>query len=179
MDIQLVELPATEPARELYLIGFRLDPAAEGPQFYTLMGSEGEDERPIARDGRVLMFRRPSAAARALAASDNGFRGVRPVPRELELVCDIGGALHVANQLDEDADGVLFEMIAVFDDLLRAVRLSPPPEFIDVLSGIAAQLTQSQEFASYLESSGQSRERLEDALLWCVGAAMAKSSWVE
>ena len=179
MNRQLVNLPATEPARELYLIGFRLDPAAEAPQFYTLMGSEGEDERPIAREGRVLFFRKPSQAARALAASDNGFRQVRPVPRELELLCDIAGALHVANQLDEDADGLLFELIAVFDDLLRAVQLSPPPEFIDVLSGVASRLTQSQEFASYLESSGQSRERLEDALLWCIGAAMAKSSWVE
>ena len=177
MDRQLIQL--TEPQRELYLMAFRLDPAAEAPQFYTLMGSEGGDERPIARDGRVLFFRKPSAAARALAASDNGFRGMRPVPRDLELLCDIGGALHVANQLEEDADGVLFELIAVFDDLLRAVKLSPPPEFIDVLSGVAARLTQSQEFASYLNSSGQSRERLEDALLWCVGAAMAKSSWVE
>jgi hypothetical protein len=179
MNRQLVELPATEPARELYLIGFRLDPASEAPQFYTLMGSEGEDERPIAREGRVLFFRKPAAAARALAASDNGFRGVRPVPRELELLCDISGALHVANQLEEDSDGLLFETIAVFDDLLRGVQLSPPPEFIDVLSGVAAQLTQSQEFAGYLESTGQSRERLEDALLWCVGAAMVKSSWVE
>ena len=179
MDRPLVHLSATEPDRELYLIGFRLDPAAQDPQFYTLMGSEGDDERPIAREGRVLFFRKPASGARALAASDNGFRLVRPVPRDLELVCDVAGALHVANQLDEDADGLLFELIAVFDDLLRAVKLSPPPEFIDVLSGVAARLTQSQEFASYLDSSGQSRERLEDALLWCVGAAMAKSSWVE
>ena len=40
-----------------------------------------------------------------------------------------------------------------------------------VLSGVASQLTQSQEFASYLDASGQSRERLEDALLWCLVVA--------
>ena len=179
MNSPLVNLTPEKPARELFLIGFRLDPAAEDPQFYTLMGSDGEDERPIAREGRVLFFRKPSAAARALAACDNGFSQVRPVPRELELLCDIGGALHVANQQDEDADGLLFELIAVFDDLLRAVKLAPPPEFAEVLSGVAGSLTEGQEFAGYLQASGQPRERLEDALLWCVGAAMAKSSWVE
>jgi hypothetical protein len=179
MNSQVVMLPPKEPTRELYLIGFRLDPTAEGPQFYTLMGSEGEDERPITCGGRVLFFRKPAAASRALAACDNGFRQVRPVPAELELLCDIGGALHVANQEEEDADGLLFELIAVFDDLLRAVKLAPPPEFVSVLAGVAGQLTESREFAGYLAASGATRERLEDALLWCVGAAMAKSSWVE
>jgi hypothetical protein len=179
MHSQIVKLPPTEPARELYLIGFRLDPSAEGPQFFTLMGSDGEDERPIACGGRVLFFRRPSQAARALASCDNGFREVRPVPRELELLCEVGGALHVANQQDEDSDGVLFELIAVFDDLLRAVKLAPPPEFAAVLAGVAARLCESPEFASYLQASGQPRERLEDALLWCLGAVMAKGSWVE
>ena len=179
MNSQVVKLPPREPTRELYLIGFRLDPAAEAPQFYTLMGAEGEDERPITRDGRVLFFRKPAQAARALARCDNGLRQVRPVPHELELLCDIGGALHVANQQDEDGDGLLFELIAVFDDLLRAVKLAPPPEFAVVLAGVAGRLTESPEFRSYLDASGQTRERLEDALLWCVGAVMAKSSWVE
>jgi hypothetical protein len=179
MHSELVELPPKNPNRELYLIGFRLDPAAEGPQFYTLIGSEGDEERPITRGDRLLFFREPARAAHALASCDNGFRHVRPVPQELELLCDIGGALHVANQEAEDGDGLLFELIAVFDDLLRAVKLTPPPEFGSVLAGVAGRLSESAEFASYLEATGAPRERLEDALLWCVGATMAKSSWVE
>jgi hypothetical protein len=179
MNSQLVDLPPKNPDRELYLIGFRLDPATEDPQFYTLIGSEGEEELPITRGDRVLFFRKPKDASRALAACDNGFRHVRPVPSELELLCDIAGAMHVANQEDEDADGLLFEVIAVLDDVLRAVKLTPPAQFTQVLSGVAERLTEAQEFASYLAGTETARERLEDALLWCVGAIMVKSSWVE
>jgi hypothetical protein len=179
MDNSLDAFPPKELNRELYLIGFRMDPAMEGPQFYTLIGSEGDCERPITRGGRVLFFRGPALAAKALAASDNGFCEVRPVPAELELLCDVGEALHVANQEEEDGDGLLFELIAVFDDLLREVKLTPPAEYSTALAGVSGRLGESTEFASYLAGSGLTREKLEDALLWCVGAVAVKSSWVE
>ncbi len=179
MHSQLVVLPPTSLNRELYLIGFRMDPAAEGPQFYTLIGSEGESERPITKADRILFFRRPADALKALTASDNGFGDVRPVPTELELLCDVSEALYVANQENEDGDGLLFELIAVFDDLLRAVKLTVPTEYIAVLAAMAERLGESQEFASFLAESGLTRDKLEDALLWCVGAVAVKSSWVE
>lgn len=178
MNSSLVTFPPKTPSRELYLIGFRVDPEAEGPQFYTLICSEGDSERPITRDGRVLFFHKPSEASSALAKSDNGFSDVRPVPAELELLCDIGEALYVANQKDEDEDGLLFELIAVFDDLLRTVQLTVPPEYAKVLATMAERLGESPEFASFLSATGVAREKLEDALLWCVGAVMVKSSWV-
>jgi hypothetical protein len=179
MDNQLVAFPPKKLERELYLIGFRMDPAAEGPQFYTLIGSEGDGERPITRGGRLLFFHRLEAAGKALAASDNGFRDMSPAPAEMELLCDIGEALHVANQEDEDGDGALFELIAVFDDLLREVKLTVPGEYMAVLAAVAERLGESVEFGSFLASREIARERLEDALLWCVGAVAAKSSWVE
>jgi hypothetical protein len=178
MESELVTFPPKVLNQELYLIGFRLDPSAEGPQFYTLIGAEGESERPITRSGRVLLFQRPADALKALMASDNGFCDVRPVPTELELLCDVSQALYVANQENEDGDGLLFELIAVFDDLLRAVKLNVPAEYAAVLGAVARRLGESQEFASFLDESGMTREKLEDALLWCVGAVTAKSSWV-
>jgi hypothetical protein len=178
MDSQFVTFPPKQPNRELYLIGFRMDPSVEGAQFYTLIGSEGETERPITKGDRVLLFRRPADALKALSACDNGFRDVRPVPTELELLCDISGALYVANTEAEDVDGVLFELIAVFDDLLRAVKLNVPSEYTAVLRAMAERLGENPEFASLLEESGLTRETLEDALMWCVGAVAVKSSWV-
>ena len=178
MDNQLVAFSPKVLNRELYLIGFRLDPSAEGAQFYTLIGEEGESERPITRGGRVLFFRRPADALTALTASDNGFGDVRPVPTELELLCDVSQALYVADQEKEDGDGLLFELIAVFDDLVRAVKLNVPAEYAALLGAVATRLGESQEFASFLAENGMTREKLEDALLWCVGAIAAKSSWV-
>jgi hypothetical protein len=178
MDSQFVAFPPKTINRELYLIGFHLDPTAEGPQFFTLIGAGDGSERPITKADRVLFFRRPGDALKALTASDNGFRDVRPVPTELELVCDISEALYVANEEKEDTDGVLFELIAVFDDLLRAVKLNVPDEYSAVLGAMATRLGESQEFASFLEESGLTREKLEDALMWCVGAVAVKSTWV-
>jgi len=178
MDSELVTFPPKPLHRELYLIGFRLDPSAEGPEFYTLIGDEGESERPVTMGGRVLLFHRSADALKALTASDNGFSDVRPVPSELELLCDVSSALHVANAQDADTDGVLFEMIAVFDDLLRAVKLNVPTEYTAVLSAVAERLTENPEFASFLKQRKLSRESLEDALMWCVGAVAVKSSWV-
>jgi hypothetical protein len=178
MDSQFVAFPPKLPNRELYLIGFRMDPTAEGPQFYTLVGSEGESEGPITKGDRILFFRKPSDALKALMASDNGFAAVRPVPTELELLCDISQALYVANQKDQDADGLLFELIAVFDDLLRAVKLNVPTEYTAILAAISERLGKSPEFASFLSENELTREKLEDALLWCVGAVSVKSTWV-
>lgn len=174
----MVTFPPTALTKELYLIGFRMDPDSEAPQFYTLIGSAGEEERPIAKGDRVLFFRKPKDALKALSASDNGFAEVRPVPTELELLCDVSEALYIANREAEDADGQLFELIAVLDDLLRAVKLSVPKEFTAVLAGVAGRLGESPEFASFLAESGYKRETLEDALLWCLGAVAVKSSWV-
>lgn len=178
MDNQMVEFPPKPLKRELYLIGFRVDPGAEGPQFYTLIGDEGESERPITKGGRLLLFHRPMDGLKALMASDNGFNDVRPVPAELELLCDISGALYVANAESVDAEGALFELIAVLDDLLRAVKMNVPAEYITVLSAVAERLAENPEFASLLEKRKLSREKLEDALMWCVGAVAVKSSWV-
>ncbi|HVJ06436.1 MAG TPA: hypothetical protein VM578_12250 [Candidatus Saccharimonadales bacterium] len=178
MNKQFVTFPPKAVSRELYLIGFRLDPTAEGPQFYTLIGVDDGSECPITRGDRILFFRTPDDALKALVASDNGFRDVRPLPTELELLCDIGEALYVANAEKADSDGLLFEVIAVFDDLLRAVKLNVPDEYAAVLGAVAGRLHDTPEFATFLEENGLSREKLEDALMWCVGAVSVKSSWV-
>ena len=82
MSSDLVQFPPLPPTRQIYLIGFRLDPGAEQPQFYTLMGDEGESERPITREGRILFFRHPKDARKALKESDNGFADLTPVPHD-------------------------------------------------------------------------------------------------
>ncbi len=178
MDSQFVAFPPKVLVRELYLIGFRVDPTADGPQFCTLIGSEGDGERPITKGDRLLFFRKPTDAAKALEESDNGFEDVRPVPTELELLCEISEVLYLVNSEAEDKDGLLFELIAVFDDLLRAVKMTVPAEYATVLAAMAERLGESQEFASFLSGSGVTREKLEDALMWCVGAVAVKSTWV-
>jgi hypothetical protein len=48
-----------------------------------------------------------------------------------------------------------------------------------VLSAVAGRLTENPEFENFLAERKLTRESLEDALMWCVGAVIVKSSWIE
>jgi hypothetical protein len=171
-----VPFPPPEPTEALYLVGFRLDPGAEGPQLYTLFVLESENDRPLARENRVLFFADPRRAAEALKLADNDFTRFTKLPEELEILCDVAQALYIANAENEDKDGVLLECIALFDDLIRATRINVPAQYMAVLSAVSERLATTPEFATMLADTGLDRETLEDALMWCVGAVVMKST---
>jgi hypothetical protein len=173
-----VPFPPPEPVEGLYVVGFRLDPNSEGPQFYTLIALEGESERPLVVNGRVVFFVDLAKANRAAARGDGEFKRLGPPKEEIEMMCDVAQALHVANSQSADEDGLLMDAIACLDDLVRATQLNVPAEYMAVLSAIAGRLTETPEFGAWLTEQGIDRERIEDALLWCVGAVAAKSSWM-
>jgi hypothetical protein len=101
-----------------------------------------------------------------------------PAPRELEILCDVAQALHVANAQSEDKDGVLIETIALFDDLIRAIQINVPAQYMSVLSALSERLAANPEFATMLAETGLDRETIEDAIMWCVGAVAVKSRWL-
>jgi hypothetical protein len=173
-----VPFPPPPPVAALYLVGFRLDPAIEGPQFYTVFVLEGDNERPCAENGRVVFFIDPTHAAQALARSDAAMQALGEPPTQLEMLCDIAEALHLANSADTDADGMLLDCIACLDDLVRAAQINAPAEYMGVLSALSERLMEDPNFAPWLEDQGLDRERIEDALMWCVGAVAVKSTWV-
>ena len=87
-------------------------------------------------------------------------------------------ALHIANSQPEDTDGVLLETIAIFDDLIRAIQINVPAQYMSVLSALSERLATEPEFATMLADTGLDRETIEDALMWCVGAVVVKSRFV-
>ena len=175
---EFVPFPPPPPTEALYLVGFRLDPDADGPQFYTLFVLESENDRPLISKGRVVLFGVADRAAEALALSDNNMSRLGPAPNELEIYCDIAQALHIANAQDEDPDGVLLETIAIFDDLIRAIQINVPAQYMAVLSALSERLAVTPEFASMLSETAIDRETIEDAIMWCVGAVAVKSRWM-
>jgi hypothetical protein len=173
-----VPFPPPPPLEALYLVGFRLDPDFEGPQFYTLFVLESENDRPLVSQGRIVFFSRPDQAASALKLSTNDMARLGSAPRELEIFCDIAESLHIANSQDEDPDGILLETIAVFDDLIRAIQINVPAQYMSVLSALSERLASTPEFATMLAETGLDRETIEDALMWCAGAVAVKSRWI-
>ena len=173
-----VPFPPPPSTEALYLVGFRLDPDAEGPQFYTLFVLESANDRPLVSGGRVVFFADPSQAGSALSLADNDMSRLGPPPRDLEILCDVAQALHVANAQTEDTDGVLIETIALFDDLIRSIQINVPAQYMSVLSALSERLAASPEFATMLAETGLDRETIEDAIMWCVGAVAVKSRWL-
>ena len=178
MSSDFVPFPPPPPTEALYLVGFRLDPDAEGPQFYTLFVLDSENDRPLIANGRVVFFADPAHASEALELADNDMSRLGPAPRELEVLCDIAESLHIANAQDTDTDGILLETIALFDDLIRAIEISVPAQYMSVLSALSERLATTPEFATMFAETGIDRETLEDALMWCVGAVAVKSRFL-
>ncbi len=167
--------PQPPPGEELYLIGFRLDPFAEGPQLFTLIAAGAENDRPLMANGRILFFRKPEHAARALALSDNDMKKLGDAPTELELFCDVAEVLHLVNAQTADPEGLILECIGCFDDLIRAAKVNVPADYMGVLAAMGERLAESQEFGALFTEQGIDRERVEDALIWCVGAITVKA----
>jgi hypothetical protein len=171
---QLHVLPTRpEPHEELVLVGLRLDPRHDGPEFYTLLAVCGDNERPIVTENRILFFARPELAGKALAL-DPDLSKMGPAPQEMETFCDIAQTLHLVNSQNADPEGVILECLLIFDDLVRATRLHMPDRYQGMLTELAARLTERSPLRDIFRNHAL-REHVEDALLWCVGAIAVKS----
>jgi hypothetical protein len=168
----IVHLDNAPPHEELVLVGFRVDASHDGPQFYTLLAVGGENERPLTLDGRILFFSRPQLAARALQL-DAHLARLGPAPEELETFCDVAEALYRTNSQSADPDGIILDCLLVFDDLVRATKLHMPDHYQGTLTELAARLTEGVQLGKIFTSHFL-RERVEDALLWCIGAVAVK-----
>jgi hypothetical protein len=181
-----VPFPATRQPHELCLIGLRLDPTAEGPQLFVLIEQRGGESRTIMANGRILFFSSPAIVARSLQLADKAIAGGLtgtsassvPMPKQMDVLCDVAQSLFLVNSQTDDSDGVLLDCIACLDDLLRAAELNVPANYIAVFNALAERLERNSEFGSFLAEQGIDRETVEDAILWCVGAIAVKSTWI-
>src|ERR1039458_539621 len=110
---------------ELILIGFRVDGGHDGPQFYTLLAVGGDDERPLASDGRIVFFARPGLAAQAPQIDPSLKRN-----DERPLASD-GRIVFFARP------GLAAKALALDPSM---ARLGPPPDAIETFCDIAEAL---------------------------------------
>lgn len=166
------------PPEDLFLVGFRIDPAAEGVQFYTLFAFGGENERPLTTVGdRIVFFPRLALARAALEISDPTMQALGTPPRELDMLCDVAQTMYLVNSEESDPERVILDCLEVMDDLVRATRLSIPRLYQEALRDLMEHLLHTPSYGEFLRDHG-SRERVEDALLWCVGAVTMKAKMV-
>ncbi len=166
-------LPAAAD-EEPVLVGFRIDPAHEGPQFYCVFAIGGPDERPLMMEGRVLFFSRPELAPKALLLDPSMAHLKLPLDG-VEMFCDVAQTLHLVNSADEDPDGMILDCLHLFDDMVRSTKLNMPERYQSVLTEMADHLSKGAKLKRIF-SSDSLRHHVEDALLWCVGAITVKAT---
>jgi hypothetical protein len=163
---------------DLVLVGFRIDPDSDDPQFYTLFAFGGENERPITTVGdRIVFFSAPELAQSALEISDPTMQALGDPPEQLEMLCDVAEAMYLVNSEESDPEQIILDCLGALDDMVRATRLSMPPAYQQALAEFTEHLTRTPVYGEFLREHG-SREQIEDALLWCVGAVTMKAKMV-
>jgi hypothetical protein len=158
---------------ELALIALRVTPYHEGYQLYTLLAVGGDNERPLTAGGSIVFFTDPKVAAKALEL-DASMSPLGPAPTHLEVVCDLAEALYLVNSQETDSHGTLLDCLLILDDLVRATHLHMPERFQALLTELTARLTEGKQLKQIF-SNAALRHRVEDALMWCVGAVTVKA----
>jgi hypothetical protein len=154
---------------KLYLVGFRIDPDVSEPQVYTLYV---DDERPVLRGGRPLLFIRPDIAENALKESDCGASAIGPAPQEVYAVFDIADCLFILDSKDEVPNGNVVDCINVLLDFANLLADPMPTQYRVSLEQLADHLTFNLHFADFLEKQNIPRRVLIDALFWCLGSVV-------
>ena len=120
--------PSPSTHEEPVLVGFRIDPTHEGPQFYSVFAIGGDHERPLMREGRILFFSRPELAPKALLL--DGTTAHMKLPTDgVEMLCDLAQTLHLVNAADSDPDGIILDTLHLFDDMVRSTKLNMPERY--------------------------------------------------
>jgi hypothetical protein len=150
------------------MIGFRLNPDGESPDVFALI-AYGDRDFPIQDDGRILFFSNPALALEVYQLCPEDVKSVTTPPSEVQLVCDVAGALHLIKSQDFDDSATVLNCLNTIFDLVASTGLSWPPNYQSSLHALADHLTFHRELTPFLGEQ-VSRTTAVDAFLWCIGA---------
>jgi hypothetical protein len=166
----------TRDDERLALIGIRCDPETPGADFYSLFICGGKD-RPLRAGGRILLAADPAWARRMAQMSDEDVGGFS-IPTVPEATCDVAMALHLLTSGDSDQGAAVLVCLNTLFDLVEFAEQPWPDEFRDLLVRLADQLTFDPDFGELLATDEAHRQIAVDGILWCLGAAMARATFV-
>ena len=153
-----------------WLIAFHLDPDTEYPNIYTLFVTE---DSPLVSDEYIVFFNEPGLASKAVEMYGDGVKD--GLPQEVDLHCYIAESLYLINSEAVDPSATIINSLNILLDLVKATRLSMPEEYERLLYAFADYLTFDRDLSVFFAQEGNTRSRVLDAVLWCIGAVVSKS----
>jgi hypothetical protein len=160
------------------LVGFRLSPDSEKPDWYTLF-TYGEKDIPVMDNDQVVFFKSLDLVDRAHALFDDNINSLFPPPSEPDLICDVAEMLYIINNEDRDESATIVNGLNTILDLVKATQINLPAECKEILYRLADHLTFNREFGAYLNQNAVTREAITNAIIWGIGAITIKSRVIE
>jgi hypothetical protein len=157
------------------LLGFRVDPATQGADFYTLMVF-AEKTHAITLEGQIVFFASPVLAPAAYQLFSDDIKRIAPVPTEAVMIFDLPGTLHLVRHERQDDTATILNSLNTLLDLVYASELTIPEAYRRTLFKFADHLTFSKEYGSYLSEHSIDRADIVNAIFWCVGAVVGSST---
>jgi hypothetical protein len=157
------------------LIGFRINPDSEEPEFYTLLDRSGDKDRALTVDSDLIFFAKLEQKQQAFNLFREEIKKGCAVPDEIDLVADLAGALYLIENEGLDDSAIILNLLNTIFDLLYSVDIQLSDDKKSLLWKFADHLTFEKEFKQYLSSNSINRQSISDAILWSVGAIVSSS----
>lgn len=157
------------------LVGFRINPDSNEPEFYTLIDCSGDKDRALTVDNDLIFFTELEQKQQAFGLFSEDIKRGFAVPDEIDLVADLAGALYLIENEDFDASAIILNLLNTLFDLLYSIDKQLSADKKSLLWGFADHLTFENEFNHYLSSNSINRQSVSDAIVWSVGAIFSRS----
>lgn len=161
--------------KELFLIGFRIEPDIFDPQIYTIYIN---DDRPILFQNRPILFASPGLSQSALEKSDCGAVRFGPAPTEVFAVFDITQAMQSLAEMECESRGEIVDLVNAMLDFGACIKAPVPRAYAEILPLLADHLTFQSNIASFFEGREATREDAANAMYWFMGMIMYYSYYV-
>lgn len=163
----------------LALIGLNFSARPDEAQVYLFLRYGEEEDYPIMKDGKILLFQ-SVLAARKWLEKDSGMsaKWEKVSNNDGSFICSIAGALHLIESCDIDRSATIINCLNTFSDLLPATGFQLPTRYKRELIKLADHLTFHREYGAFLQQKHIARSLLRDAILWSVGAVVVKSEFM-
>jgi hypothetical protein len=159
------------------LLAIGLDPDKTAPDLYgAIHEDETQSDRPLMAGDRIVFFTNAERAPELIRKYGGPWAHDTMAVAKPTLWCDAAQALHYLSAGGIDTSASVVEAINVLLNLVKASGAKMVDSRSLVLHSIANYCTMSKDLTRYLEEVGaHSSRELVDAVLWCLGAVVAKA----
>lgn len=160
------------------LLSIRIDPDDPTPVLYSLV-LEGEKDRPLMADGKIVFFTDAKRAESILASYGSELFADEVAVEEPFFKIDLACALYLVNTEGFDDGAYVLNTVNTLWDLVRAIPMKMPDYHKEAFKKYVAFGTLQRDLSVHFEGSASSIKQLMDAILWCVGAVVVFSKVIE